>query len=91
MAFGTGALDELELPHFPNNADIKVGDLLVTTGLGGRFPRGYPVATIKSIEQDPSEPFARVVATPTAQLQHSREVLLVSPNNVRDAAEEAAS
>ncbi len=80
VAFGTGNMDSLELPHFPNNADIEIGDLLVSTGLGGRFPEGYPVATIDNIEIDPGQPFARVTATPTAQLQRSREVLLVWPN-----------
>ncbi len=80
VAFGTGNAKELDLPHFPNNADIKVGDLLVSTGLGGRFPGGYPVATISSIDIDPGQPFARVTATPMAQLQRSREVLLVWPN-----------
>lgn len=80
VAFGTGRVKRLDLPHFPNNADIQVGDLLVSTGLGGRFPGGYPVATITSIELDPGQPFARVTATPTAELQRSREVLLVWPS-----------
>ena len=79
IAIGTGNPDELDIPHFPNNADIQVGDLLVSSGLGGRFPRGYPVATITSIEIDPGQPFARVTAKPAAQLQRSREVLLVWP------------
>jgi len=80
VALGTGSKKELDLPHFPNNADIEVGDLLVSTGLGGRFPGGYPVATITSIKLDPGQSFARVTAAPTAQLQRSREVLLVWPN-----------
>jgi len=79
IANGNGSPDELEIPHFPNDADIKVGDLLVSTGLGGRFPAGYPVATITKAEQNPGQPFARVTATPTARLRQSREVLLVWP------------
>ncbi len=79
IAIGTGSAEELDIPHFPNNADIQVGDLLVSNGLGGRFPRGYPVASITRVEIDPGQPFARVSAKPTAELQRSREVLLVWP------------
>ena len=57
--------------------DIKEGDLLVSSGLGGRFPAGYPVATVQSLENDPGQSFATVYATPTAQLNRSRYVLLV--------------
>jgi rod shape-determining protein MreC len=77
LAVGTGNLQELELPHLPNNDDIKVGDLLITSGLGGRFPRGYPVARVTEVEFDPGHPFARIKAQPTAQLDRIREVLLV--------------
>ncbi len=79
IAIGTGSSQELDIPHLPNNADIKIGDLLVSSGLGGRFPSGYPVATITAIETDPGQPFARVRAQPMAKLQRSREVLLVWP------------
>jgi rod shape-determining protein MreC len=78
IAFGTGRIQELELPHLPNNADIREGDQLVTSGLGGRFPPGYPVARVSRIEHRPGEPFASIVATPSAHLERSREVLLVS-------------
>lgn len=77
VALGTGAPDRLEIPHIPNSADIGVGDLLVTSGLGQRFPPGYPVARIDAIEKDPSLPYAQVTARPTARLERSREVLLV--------------
>ncbi len=77
IAFGTGRIHELELPHLPNNADIREGDRLVTSGLGGRFPPGYPVARVSRIEHRPGEPFASIVATPSAHLERSREVLLV--------------
>lgn len=79
IAIGTGNPEELDIPHFPNNADIQIGDLLVSSGLGGRFPQGYPVATITTIDIDPGQPFARVGAKPAAELQRSREVLLVWP------------
>lgn len=79
IVVGTGRPDELELLHIPNNASIAVGDLLVTSGLGGRFPPGYPVARVSLIEKDPARPYMRVVATPTAHLQRNREVLLVWP------------
>ncbi len=79
IAVGTGDLHRLELPHVPNNADIRVGDLLITSGLGGRFPADYPVATVVSVAPNPGSPFAKVSAVPTALLDRSREVLLVWP------------
>lgn len=80
IAVGTGAPRELELQHIPNNADIRVGDLLITSGLGGVFPSGYPVARVTAVDIDPGQPFARVRAEPTAHLDRSREVLLVWPS-----------
>ena len=77
LALGTGNFQELELPHIPNNEDVKVGDLLVTSGLGGRFPRGYPVGTITRVEFDPGSPFAHIIARPLAQLDRIREVMLL--------------
>lgn len=79
LAVGTGDDGYLDIPHLPNNTDIEVGDLLVTSGLGLRFPPGYPVATVSHIEKDPTEPFATVHATPLAHLKRTREVLLVWP------------
>lgn len=76
VAYGTGKADVLNLPHVPNHIDIKEGDLLVTSGLGGRFPAGYPVATVTQIERDYGQPFARISAKPTAQITQSRHVLL---------------
>ena len=76
IAVGTGS-DLLSLPYLPNNADIRVGDLLVTSGLGGYYPFGYPVAVVKRVERNPSHSFAVVSAAPTAHLNRSREVLLV--------------
>ncbi len=77
VASGTGLIDRLELPHLPKNADVREGDLLVTSGLGGHFPPGYPVARVAEVRREPGKPFATVVASPAARLDRSREVLLV--------------
>jgi rod shape-determining protein MreC len=77
IAFGTGEYDRLELQYLPNNADIDVGDLLVTSGLGGAFPAGYPVAVVETVERVPQEPFAKVSARPTAALNQVREIMLI--------------
>ncbi|MET0071087.1 MAG: rod shape-determining protein MreC [Candidatus Thiodiazotropha sp.] len=77
IALGTGLINRLELPHLPNNADIKVGDLLTTSGLGGSFPPGYPVAEVIDVKREPGQPFASVIAQTTAHLDRIREVLLV--------------
>lgn len=77
IALGTGLINRLELPHLPNNADIKVGDLLITSGLGGGFPPGYPVAEVIEVRREPGQPFASVIAQTTAHLDRIREVLLV--------------
>lgn len=74
---GTGDLYKLRLRYVPSTMDIKEGDLLISSGLGGRFPSGYPVATVQSVNHDPGQSFATVYATPTAQLNRSRYVLLV--------------
>jgi len=81
IALGSGSINRLELPYIPNNADIQAGDLLTTSGLGGRFPPGYPVAIVDAVQHDPGRSFAQVVATPLAHLNSSREVLLVWPDN----------
>lgn len=77
IVVGTGTIDRLELPFVVNNADIRVGDLLVTSGLGGAFPAGYPVATVESVTRIPQEPYADVTATPAAALGQVREVMLI--------------
>lgn len=79
IAVGKGVLGELELEHVPDTADIEVGDLLVTSGLGGRFPYGYPVAEVTEVTRDPGKPFAIVKARPSARLDKSRHLLLVQP------------
>lgn len=80
VAVGTGSTHLLSLAHLPNNTDIKTGDLLVTSGLGGHFPAGYPVGVVLDVEQDPGRAFAQVNVKPSAQLDRSREVLLVWPS-----------
>ncbi len=77
IAVGTGDFGQLDLPFLPNNADISPGDLLVTSGLGGAFPAGYPVAVVKSVTRIPQEPFADVTAEPAAALNQVREVMLI--------------
>jgi len=77
IAEGTGSLGALEIRHVSATTDIEIGDLLETSGLGGRFPGGYPVAVVTSIERDPGQMFAHVVARPSAALDRSRHVLLV--------------
>lgn len=79
IAVGTGEPAILDIPHIPNNADIQEGDLLVTSGLGRRFPAGYPVAEVTAVERNPAEPFATISAVPLAHLDRAQEVLLVWP------------
>lgn len=77
IAIGSGQINRLNLPFLPNNADIRPGDLLVTSGLGGVFPQGYPVAVVDEFSVQPNKPFAKIHATPTAKLDKIREVLIV--------------
>ncbi len=77
IAQGSGRANLLHLDHVPETADIREGDLLITSGLGGRFPFGYPVARIESISHQRGEPFMDVQAQPLAQLDRSRYVLLL--------------
>jgi rod shape-determining protein MreC len=77
IAQGTGATRQLELMHVQDTADIQEGDLLVSSGLGGRFPVGYPVGVVSHVGHDPGKPFAVVRAIPSALLERTRHVLLV--------------
>jgi rod shape-determining protein MreC len=77
IAVGTGDIDRLDLPFVVNNADIRVGDLLVTSGLGGAFPAGYPVAIVESVTRIPQDPYADVRARPAASLGQIREIMLI--------------
>lgn len=77
VAEGQGNLFELQLRFVSSTMDLEEGDLLVTSGLGQRFPPGYPVALVESVTHDPGKPFATVIARPMAELNRNRHVLLV--------------
>ncbi|MGZ5050665.1 MAG: rod shape-determining protein MreC [Methylobacter sp.] len=77
IAVGSGQLNRLNLPFLPNNADIRPGDLLITSGLGGTFPSGYPVAVVDDFTPLSSKSFANITATPKAMLDRNRELLIV--------------
>ncbi len=76
VAHGNGS-PMLNLPFLPANSDIQVGDILVSSGLGGRYPVGYPVAIVDKIKHHPGEHFLEIVALPAARIPNGREVLLV--------------
>lgn len=80
LAVGNAELTQLTLPYITNSADLKEGDLIVTSGLGGHYPPGYPVGYITHFERDPAEPFAHVTARTAADLNRGREVLLFWPS-----------
>ena len=75
---GTGHPDRMRLLYVPDTADIVEGDLLVSTGLGKRYPAGYPVATVTSVKQDPGQAFLSVEVRPTANIDRASHVLLVA-------------
>jgi rod shape-determining protein MreC len=77
IAVGTGDSGKLRLPYLTNNADIAAGDLLISSGLGGVFPPGYPVARVIDVSFRPDQAFAEVTAEPASSLDRDREVLLV--------------
>jgi rod shape-determining protein MreC len=77
IAVGTGDTNRLKLPYLPTSADVIVGDLLVTSGLGGGFPAGYPVGTVAEVKRDPAQSLADVDLRPAAALDRSRELMFV--------------
>lgn len=77
VAQGTGSTNRLELMYVQNTADVGAGDLLISSGLGGRFPVGYPVGVVNKVEHRSGRPFSTVTAIPSALLDRSRHVLLV--------------
>lgn len=81
IASGTGRADELVLDNVSRSADIEKGDLLVTSGLGHRFPEGYPVAIVESVSREGNNYFATVVAKPLASLERLRYLLLLWSTN----------
>ena len=86
VALGTGPLNLLKLSYVPNNADVRVDDRIVTSGLGSRFLSGYPVGKVVEIRRDPGQSFAEVYVQPSAMLERTREVLLVRSDPVADQA-----
>lgn len=87
MAIGTGSIDELELRHVAKSTDVRAGDLLVSSGLGKRFPEGYPVARVMTVEKDDGKNYATVIAQPLAALDRIRYLLLIWPDIEADDAE----
>jgi len=79
VAYGSGETSHLLMPNVPLQADISIGDMIVTSGLGDRFPPGFPVGKVEMIERDNGESFARVHVHPTASLDRGRELLLIDP------------
>lgn len=77
MALGTGLLNELSLSHVTETTDIEVDDILVSSGLDGRFPQGYPVGIVRSIEHHVGRQFSTVTVSPVASLDKTRHVLLI--------------
>src|SRR5262245_23627483 len=77
IAVGTGDSGRLRLRNITNNASIVVGDVLMSSGLGGVFPAGYPVGRVTEVTLRPEQGFAEVIAEPTSTLDRDREVLLL--------------
>ena len=77
VAYGQGRSDQLEVPNIPLSADVKVGDAIITSGLGGRFPPGFPVGSVASLRPDDSRAFLVAALAPAARLDRGRDVLLL--------------
>ncbi|AEP28503.1 rod shape-determining protein MreC [Glaciecola nitratireducens FR1064] len=86
IAVGDGSLDSMQLQHVPHSADIEIGDVIVSSGLGEVFPEGYPVGTISNIVRNESRPFAEVTATPLAKLDRIKYLLLLWPQEMAPSA-----
>ncbi len=83
IASGNGQSDEIQLEHIPTSTDIEVGDMLVTSGLGGVYPEGYPVAYITDVDRDTRREFASIKAKPVVDFDRLRYLLLIWPNEDR--------
>jgi rod shape-determining protein MreC len=83
IASGNGDIDSVYLQHIPLSTDIQVGDLLVTSGLGGVYPEGYPVGYVAEVENDNSRQFAYIKAKPAVEFDRLRYLLLIWPNGDR--------
>ncbi len=76
---GIGKINNLKLSHVPHSMDVRVGDILVSSGLGGVFPEGFPVATVSVVNRNESKPFAEVFVEPIAQIDRIRLLVLLWP------------
>jgi len=79
VAYGSGETSHLLMPNVPLHADVSPGDIVVTSGLGDRFPPGFPVGEVELVERDSGQSFARVYMRPSASLDRGRELLLIEP------------
>ena len=87
VAYGLGQYEYLALQDLSDTADIEVGDILVSSGLGLRFPKGYPVAKVIEVRHLAGQDFAKVIAKPTAQLKRSRHLLLTETSQRQSSVE----
>ncbi len=83
IASGNGQTDQIQLEHIPTSTDIEVGDMLVTSGLGGVYPEGYPVAIVSQVDKDTRREFASIKADPVVEFDRLRYLLLIWPNEDR--------
>ena len=83
IALGVGNYEHIVLNYLPISADIKKGDILITSGLGGKYPEGYPVATVESISNLTGEPFLKIEAKPFAELRNINEVWVIRQSIVQ--------
>jgi len=83
IAIGVGNYEHIMLNYLPISADIKKGDVLITSGLGGKYPEGYPVATVESISNLTGEPFLKIKAKPFAELKNINEVWVIGQSIVQ--------
>ena len=81
---GMGDNSRLRLDYLPESADIKVGDELVTSGLGDSFPAGYPVAMISDVKHQQGSEFTEAYAKPIAELDSSRHVIVLFRQSLHD-------
>ncbi len=83
IASGNGSIDKIQLEHIPGSTDIEVGDFLVSSGLGGVYPEGYPVAKVSKVDRDTRREFAIIEADPVVDFDRLRYLLLIWPNEDR--------
>jgi len=84
VAYGTGETSHLLMPNVPLQADVSPGDIIATSGLGDRFPPGFPVGEVERVVRDGGKTFAKVYVRPFAALDRGRELLLIEPQYVTE-------